>query len=184
MPDPMPIAPNRSVTDSMVTSAAKICSSIGSQIILERLSGCQSYTYASLKDVKCIRFSCGSTTRANKISGLWLDYFEGRPKIVGQWLSEFDHMDFNFGERIIEISVFTSQSASPGSVVSAVSILTSNQLKTVQLDQSKDNCMAHHFRESRMERLVCLSSYPLIFYITIINFNSIEFYCLGIQRCN
>lgn len=175
----MPIASNQCVTDGKVPTAAELCSSTGSQLIRGALAGCQAYTYASLKHVKCIRFSRGSMNRpreANEISGLWLDYFDGPSKIVGQWLSEVDRMDLAFGERVAEISVCSSKlgSSKLGSFVSkdsrfgrliSIFILTCNQSKTVQWDRSKDDYVTYKFRENRLERLVGLSPYSLAYHI-------------------
>lgn len=170
----MPTVHRQCVTDGKDPYAAELCSSTGSHLIRSASWGCQAYTYASLESVRSIRVSRGSMGRpreSNEISGLRFDYFDGPPKIVGQWLSEADHMDFIPGERVVEISIcisklgFSVNEKSHFGRLISISILTSQQSKTVHEDQLKDDCFKYNFRENRLEKLVRLSPCHLAYII-------------------
>ncbi|KAK2760856.1 hypothetical protein FQN54_002096 [Arachnomyces sp. PD_36] len=159
----MPTVHKQCATNGKDSYAAELCSSTGAQLIRRASAGCQAYTYASLENVRSIRISRGSMGRPrglNEISGLRFDYYFDKPsKIVGQWISEVERMDFIPGERIVEISICISRLAfnvsektHVGRVVS-ISILTSEQLKTVRGAQLKDDCTKCDFRENRLEKL-------------------------------
>ena len=180
--DSMPAASSQGQVYGATPSTRELCESTGSHVIRRNFAGCQANTHASLEGVKRIVISRGSLERpreANEVSGLRLEYFEEPSKIVGQWLTEGDHIDFSFGERIVEISIWVSkvgfsysEKAHFGRVVS-LSIVTSKQSKTVDWNRPGEDCIQYQFRENRLERLVCSSPYASFSYTSaFIDFKS------------
>jgi hypothetical protein len=171
--------------------AANICFSTGSQLSSMSSSSCRGYTHTSLEGVSCIRFSCGSAARpreANEISGLWLEHFSEGPKIIGQWISEVERMDFCPGEEVAKITIWMSQlepiptgNFRAGRVV-AISVSTAMQSKTVRLIQTEEDKIELTFQTNRLEKLVGstpLCAFPFIPSPPLIS--NIRLYCLGFQ---
>lgn len=140
---------------------------LGSESIDERHVSCKAYTCASLRNVKRVGFSTGSTGSPrleNEISGLWIDHFALHPSgIAGQWLSETDSFTLSEGERVIEVIIWTSEveiSATeycPFGRVLRMSMLTSNgRSKTVPSDGPSplNDWDVWTYRENRCEELV------------------------------
>lgn len=166
MADLTPVSCGQDITGNMAISAAKICSSAGSDIIHGPSSGYKAYTSASLSGVRRIRFSRGAVMRPREaidISGLWLDYFNKPPTILGQWISEVDYMDFSPDERVIKVFISLSKLERsfngnfPMGRVVCISLLTTMQSKTVQMVETflQDNCVELNFRANRLEEPVC-----------------------------
>ncbi|KAL1982089.1 hypothetical protein VTN96DRAFT_1744 [Rasamsonia emersonii] len=161
----------QSTASDPTPSAAELCFSVGSYLIGGARTRCMAYTYASLKSVKRIRFSCGSSARPrqeNEISGLWLEYFGPQPPaIIGQWISEIDSMELEPHEEIVEMVFGISKTDFSfnekfhlGRVV-RISLLTSRmQSKLVQNVKtlSEDGYIELKFRTNKMEKLVSSSS--------------------------
>ncbi|KAL3492472.1 hypothetical protein BJX62DRAFT_236290 [Aspergillus germanicus] len=98
---------------SSISAAARLSIPIGSYLIQESSNGCRAYTSANLRSVKSIRFSSGRTDGSRlpgEVSGLWFEYYESRPSIVGQWLSESATMSLERGESITGILIWLSNS--------------------------------------------------------------------------
>ncbi|KAL5335604.1 hypothetical protein BJX70DRAFT_374603 [Aspergillus crustosus] len=93
------------------SASAHLASSLGSYFIGERSNGCRAYTSAAMQSVKHIRFSSGMTGSSRhfgEVSGLWLDYYESRPSIVGQWFFESACMNLENDERITGITIWVT----------------------------------------------------------------------------
>ncbi|PGH16806.1 hypothetical protein AJ79_01450 [Helicocarpus griseus UAMH5409] len=137
MADSAPLTAKRKDKSHSRFAAARLCSSLGSNLTLGTRVA---YTSASFVGLKRIRFSSGSITRprdSNEVSGLWLDYFEEPSEIVGRWLLETDSMGLEEEEAILAVTIWISRSEfchsekiSLGRVI-RISVLTTKQEKTV-----------------------------------------------------
>ncbi|KAJ0425254.1 hypothetical protein BJY00DRAFT_204588 [Aspergillus carlsbadensis] len=158
---------NGAAHPSSVSVAARLSAPIGSYLIQEKSNGCRAYTSASLRSVKSIGFSSGhasSPRLPSEVSGLWFEYYESCPSIVGQWLSEGTTRSLEEDERIAGISIWLSNSRMSfsekyytGRVV-RVSISTS--LRTVSYPDEEplpaEGYTVMRFEENRLEELSSL----------------------------
>ncbi|RAH72491.1 uncharacterized protein BO66DRAFT_369036 [Aspergillus aculeatinus CBS 121060] len=150
-----------------VSTAARLASTLGSYIIRENSNCCRAFTSASLKSVKCIRFSSGNLERPrldNEVSGLWLEYFESPHSVVGQWISESASVTLEPGETITGITIWLSNGCKAlcqeffmGRVVR---IMITTPLQTVVYPEGPPPSAKEHtilrFEESYLEGMSCL----------------------------
>jgi hypothetical protein len=155
---------NETVHPSSISAAVRLSIPIGSYLIQESSNGCRAYTSANLRSVKSIRFSSGrmdSPRLPSEVSGLWFEYYDSPPSIVGQWLSESTAMSLERGESITGISIWLSNSRKSfsekyytGRVV-CVSILTS--LRTLSYPDRNplpaEECTILRFEDNCLEGL-------------------------------
>ncbi len=127
------------------------------------------FTTADLSGVQRIRMSRGQTGRSRKshhISGLWLEYFDGRPAIVGQWIQEFDSFELSPGEVFTEMMTWVTWEVlhhygseppqKPGKVIGMRFETSFGRIKHVSSsDEYEVTCMK--FRASIFAHLVCQS---------------------------
>jgi hypothetical protein len=155
---------NEKAHPSSISAAARLSIPIGSYLIQESSNGCRAYTSANLRSVKSIRFSRGRTDSPRvpaEVSGLWFEYYDSRPSIVGQWLSESTAMSLERDESITGILIWLSNSRKSfsekyytGRVV-FVSISTS--LRTLSYPDTApppaEECTILRFEENCLEEL-------------------------------
>ncbi|KAH7320763.1 hypothetical protein B0I35DRAFT_510591 [Stachybotrys elegans] len=69
---------------------------------------------ASLEGIRRVRVSAGLAGRSRlseHVSGLWIEYHHGPPVILGQWIRDIGGFDLMTTERLVKISVWSSQEA-------------------------------------------------------------------------
>ncbi|PYH82430.1 hypothetical protein BO82DRAFT_431670 [Aspergillus uvarum CBS 121591] len=166
-PPPYETRVTGTVSHLPVSTAACLASTLGSYIITERSNCCRAFTSASLKSVKCIKFSSGDLERprlSNEISGVWLDYFESPDSIVGQWISESASITLEHGETITGITIWLSNGRMSLSqeffMGRVIRIMITTSIQTVVYPEGPPLPAHEHtilrFEENYLEELSCL----------------------------
>jgi hypothetical protein len=120
-------------------------------------------TSASLLNVRALRIFCGTSGHSrsfNDVSGLWFEYYDQhKPTIVGQWIEERGSLELSRGEKITEISFWTSNTTNKVWAKTHIGITSGIRIVTSEGQTKEVGCDAPgqiYFRScsNRFEELV------------------------------